>query len=145
MEHARVPVAPTPQHEGLLGPAGQDLASGTLRASLEADPRLREAGSLQYLIDVAHQELDCRPGRALRIMEAVMPFADLQEIVPGDPQASLFFRANALKVYALALRLTEPAKAERTIRTAVEMVGEREHPQLNARLQLVHALVFYAN
>jgi tetratricopeptide (TPR) repeat protein len=147
MEDAGLPVHQA-QGTGFAGTVGQNLAilaSATMRAALEADPELREAGALQYLIDVAHEELDRRPGRALGIMEAVMPFVGELEIVLGDPVASTFFRANALKVYALALRLTEPVKAEQTIRAAVEMVDEREHPLLNARLRLVQALVLDAN
>jgi tetratricopeptide (TPR) repeat protein len=148
MEHAGAPADLTSQHERLAGLLGQNLASlavATMRDALEADPALRTAPALQYLIDVAHEELDCRPGRALGIMEAVIPFADVAEIVPGDPLASTFFRANALKVYALALRLTEPTKAQQTIRSAVEMIDGKKHPLLNARLLLVQALVLDAN
>jgi tetratricopeptide (TPR) repeat protein len=148
MEHVGAPVDLTPQHEGLPGFVGQNLAGlaiATMRESLEADPALRTPRALQYLIDVAHDELDRRPGRALGIMEAVIPFADAAEILSGDPLASTFFRANALKVYALALRLTEPAKARQTISTAVDMIDAREHPLLNARLLLVQALVLDAN
>jgi tetratricopeptide (TPR) repeat protein len=148
MESAATPVGQAPLDDGLVlsvGPNLATLAIATMRDALEADPALREAAALQYLIDVAHEELDRRPGRALGIMEAVMPFADVQEIVAGDPLASMLFRANALKVYALTLRLTEPAKAGQTIRTALEMVNGKEHPLLNARLRLAQALVLDAN
>lgn len=77
----------------LFGQNLERLATATLSAALDEDPALQEEGALQYLIDVAHMELDSRPGRALGIMQAVMPFADVADVVPGDPVASMLFRA----------------------------------------------------
>src|SRR5258708_22910199 len=120
----------------LFGQNLERLATATLSAALDEDPALQEEGALQYLIDVAHMELDSRPGRALGIMQAVMPFADVADVVPGDPVASMLFRASALKGYPLALRLTDPAKAEQTIRTAAGLVDQPPHPVLTPRLPL---------
>src|SRR5258708_8598820 len=75
----------------LFGQNLERLATATLSAALDEDPALQEEGALQYLIDVAHMELDSRPGRALGIMQAVMPFADVADVVPRQPVPSLLF------------------------------------------------------
>src|SRR5258708_15094745 len=77
----------------LCGQTLERLATATLSAALDEDPALQEEGALQYLIDGAHMELDSRPGRALGIMQAVMPFADVADVVPGDPGAPTALRA----------------------------------------------------
>jgi tetratricopeptide (TPR) repeat protein len=128
----------------VIGPRLQGLSTLELRDALMAGPALRRVDVLQYLIDVAHDELDRCPGRALEIMDALMPFAETIEVLPQDQLSGTVFRANALKVHALALRVTQPARAVQQIRAALDLIDERQQPHLHARLQLVEALVIDA-
>jgi tetratricopeptide (TPR) repeat protein len=125
----------------VIGPRLQGLSPLELRDALEAGPALRQVDVLQYLIDVAHDELDRRPGRALEIMDALMPFA---ETIEPEQLSTTLFRANALKVHALALRVTQPARAGQQIKAALDLIDQDKQPHLHARLQLAEALVLDA-
>jgi tetratricopeptide (TPR) repeat protein len=121
------------------------LPAPELRDAIAAEGLPSRFHVLQDLIDLAHEQLDCHPARALEIMDTVMPFVDQVEI-PAEASASrLGFHAGALKVYAHALTPTQPRKAEQTIREAIRLAEEGDDLRLNATLQLVLALVLDAN
>lgn len=84
-----------------------------LRVWLEENPGMQRVGALQFLVDLADEELDRSPKRALEFMNVVMPFLDGVRFPEQEHGARALFAARAWYIYGHSLRATgEYARAQ---------------------------------
>lgn len=131
--------------EGLLyGPELLDSIPRARRGYFERTPEALSVGTLEYLLDIAHAELDGDPRRARELTAFVLEYADQVTGPEGSRVPLLLFRARAWKEHANALRTKgdDLRGALKSVERAVEILSQNGacRPEL-ANVRMLQALL----